>query len=262
MQVTQTYSSWAERTFTGWIRKSVLTILLILLTSASAAAQSIPNQPNLKALFAAVGRMHNIDPDLLEAIAEVESAGDPLSVSPKGALGLMQLMPATASAFSVLDPFNPVANVRGAADFLDYLRNRFADNPNLQGLPTLLAAYNTGPSAVEKYGGMPPFAETNRYVQRVIERYANELSTRTAVAPVLILGPKPYVIQLAGPHALQPEPVLTGTDGDGSMRNQPVIIRSVSGQVLAVVGIGTALWTRRNPREVYPHRVHKAAYNR
>jgi hypothetical protein len=235
MEVTQAYSSWAERTITCWIRKSVLTILLILPTSASAAGQSIPNQPNLKALFAAVGRMHNIDPDLLEAIAEVESAGDPLSVSPKGALGLMQLMPATASSFSVLDPFNPVANVRGAADFLDYLRNRFADNPNLQGLPTLLAAYNTGPSAVEKYGGRPPFAETNRYVQRVIERYANELSTRTAVAPVLILGPKPYVIQLACPHALQPEPVLTSTDGDGSMRNQPVIIRSVSGQVLAIV---------------------------
>jgi soluble lytic murein transglycosylase-like protein len=72
--------------------------------------------------------MHNIDPDLLEAMAEVESAGDSLSVSPKGALGLMQLMPTTASAFSVLYPFNSVANVMGAADFLDYLRNRLAKN--------------------------------------------------------------------------------------------------------------------------------------
>jgi Transglycosylase SLT domain len=222
------------------VRKSALTILVIILTSAVAAAQPIPSQTNRKALFAGVGRMHNIDPELLEAMAEVESGGNPLSVSPKGALGLMQLMPTTANAFSVLDPFNPVANVSGAADFLDYLRDRFATHPNLQGLPALLAAYNAGPSAVEKYGGIPPYAETNRYVRRVIERYANDLSAETTLAPVLILGPKPYVIQLTGSHAMQPEPVLTSTGGDDSMLNQPVTIRTVRGQVLAVVGPGTA----------------------
>jgi Transglycosylase SLT domain len=245
------------------MRKSILTILVIVLTSAGAAAQSIPNQPDLKTLFTVVGRMHNIDPDLLEAMAEVESGCDPLSVSPKGALGLMQLMPTTASAFSVLDPFNPVANISGAADFLDYLRNRFANNPNLKGLPALLAAYDAGPGAVEKYGGIPPYAETNRYVQRVIERYANELSTQTAVAPVLILGPKPYVIQLTGSHAMQPELVSINTDtADLSMLSQPVIIRSVSGQVLAVVGTGTAPWTRHKPSRVFLHSAHKVAYNR
>jgi soluble lytic murein transglycosylase-like protein len=131
--------------------------------------------------------MHNIDPELLEAMAEVESGGDPLSVSPKGALGLMQLMPATASAFSVLNPFNPVANVRGAADFLDYLRNRFANNPNLQGLPALLAAYNAGPGAVEKYGSIPPYAETNRYVQSgdrtVYQRFERSGSRSAGVNP-------------------------------------------------------------------------------
>jgi Transglycosylase SLT domain len=77
--------------------------------------------------------MRNIDADLLEAMAQVESGGDPLTVSPRGALGIMQLMPATASTFSVFDPFDPVANVMGAADFLDYLRSRFANNPKLQG---------------------------------------------------------------------------------------------------------------------------------
>ena len=82
-------------------------ILLVLLTPAIAAAQ--PRQ-NLKALFAAVGRIHNIDADLLEAMAEVESAGDPLTVSPKGAIGLMQLMPATATTLSVPDPFDPLSN--------------------------------------------------------------------------------------------------------------------------------------------------------
>jgi hypothetical protein len=206
--------------------------------------------------------MHNIDPELLEAMAEVESGGDPLRVSPKGALGLMQLMPATAGAFSVLDPFNPVANVRGAADFLDYLRNRFANNPNLQGLPALLAAYNAGPGAVEKYGGIPPYAETNRYVRRVIERYTNDLSGQAAVAPVLILGPKPYVIQLTGSHAMQPEPVLTSTDSDRSMLNEPVTIRSVRGDVVAVIGTGTAPWTRHNPTELFLHRAHKMGSSR
>jgi hypothetical protein len=251
-----TDSFWAGKTSTCWVRKSVLAILLIVVTSAGAAAQYIPNQPDLKATFAAIGRMHNIDPELLEAMAEVESGGDPLSVSPKGALGLMQLMPATASEFSVLNPFNPVANLRGAADFLDYLRNRFANNPNLQGLPALLAAYNAGPGAVERYGGIPPYAETNRYVQRVIERYANVLSAQNAAPPVLILGPTPYVIQLTGSHAMQPEPVLTSTDGDRSMPDQPITIRSVHGEVMAVVGIGTAPWTRRNRTQLPHHRSH------
>jgi hypothetical protein len=257
MSVMQVNSASDGKTSARRLRKSALTILLIVLASARAAAQPLPNQPNLKALFAVIGRMHNIDPELLEAMAEVESGGDPLSVSPKGALGLMQLMPTTASEFSVLNPFNPVANVSGAADFLDYLRNRFANNPSLQGLPALLAAYNAGPGAVEKYGGIPPYAETNRYVRRVIARYANGLSAQTAVAPVLIFGPKPYVIRLTGYDAMQPEPVLTGTDGDRSMLNQPVTIRSVRGDVVAVVAIGTAPWTRRSATELPVHRAHK-----
>jgi hypothetical protein len=257
------YWSWAGRTSASWVQRSALPILLIFLTATAAAAQSIPSLPNLKALFAVVGRTHNIDPNLLEAMAEVESGGDPLSVSPKGALGLMQLMPATASAFSVLDPFDPVANVMGAADFLDYLRNRFANNLNLQGLPALLAAYNAGPSAVEKYGGMPPYSETHKYVRRVIERYTKGLSAQAAVAPVLILGPKPYVIQLRpGSHSMQPEPVLISVDGDRSLLNQLATIRSVRGEFVAVIGTGTAPWIRRvavrNSSELPQHRAHKS----
>jgi len=244
------YSSWAGKTSACWVRKSALPILLIFLMPSAAAAQSIPGHPDLKALFAIVGRMHNIDADLLEAMAEVESGGDPLSVSPKGALGLMQLMPATASAFSVLDPFDPVANVMGAADFLDYLRKRFANNLNLQGLPALLAAYNAGPSAVEKYNGIPPYAETHKYVRRVIERYTNKFNAQPAIAPVLILGPKPYVIELKpGSDAMQPEPVLITADGDGSGLNH----------FLAARGTGTAPWMRRaavrNPAQL--PRAHK-----
>jgi hypothetical protein len=258
----RTYLSSADKTSACWVQKRALLILLIFLTPAAAAAQSMPGQPDLKAVFAVVGRIHNIDADLLEAMAEVESGSDPLSVSPKGALGLMQLMPATARAFSVPDPFDPVANVMGAADFLDYLRNRFADNLNLQGLPALLAAYNAGPGAVEKYGGIPPYAETHKYVRRVIERYTN---AQAAVAPVLILGPKPYVIQLRpGSYAMDPEPVLISADGDGSVPNQLAAIRRMRGQFVAAMGTGTAPWIRRvavrNPTELPRHRVHKIGF--
>jgi hypothetical protein len=244
------------------VQKSALSILLIFLMPVGAAAQSLPGHPDLKALFAVVGRMHNIDANLLEAMAEVESGGNPLSVSPKGALGLMQLMPATASAFSVLDPFDPVANVMGAADFLDYLRNRFANNLNLQGLPALLAAYNAGPGAVEKYAGIPPYAETHKYVRRVIERYTNDFSAQPVVAPVLILGPKPYVIQLRpGSHALQPEPVLISADSDGPVLNQLAAIRRMRGRFVAARGTGTAPWIRRaavrNRAELPAHRANE-----
>ncbi len=239
------YLSWARKSAASWVQKSALPILLIFFTPAVAAAQPIYDQPNLKALFAMVGRMHNIDPDLLEAIAEVESGGDPLSVSPRGALGLMQLMPATANAFSVLNPFDPVANVTGAADFLDYLRNRLANNLNLQGLPALLAAYNAGPGAVEKYGGIPPYSDTHKYVQRVIERYSNALSAQTAVAPVLILGPKPYIIRLRpGSDVMQPEPVLISSDGDSPSPNQLAALRRLHGNFVAAMGTRTEPWMR------------------
>jgi len=238
-------SSCARKNASGWLQRTALPILLIFFWPVSARAQFIRGQLNLKALFAAAGRMHNIDPDLLEAIAEVESGGDPLSVSPKGALGLMQLMPATASAFSVFDPFNPIDNVRGAADFIDYLRTRLGGNLNLQGLPVLLAAYNAGPGAVERYGGVPPYAETHQYVQRVIERYANHLSTQAAIAPVLILGPQPYVIRLGpGAGAMQPEPVVINVDRNDSAAHQ-VAFRDMPGYFVVARGTGTAPWIRR-----------------
>ncbi len=267
MAIIWAYSSWAGKASARWVRKAALPILMIVVTAAGAAAQSISSQPNLKALFGVVGRAHNIDPELLEAMAEVESGGDPLSVSPKGALGLMQLMPTTANQFSVLNPFNPVANIMGAADFLDHLRNCFASNPRLQGLPVLLAAYNAGPGAVKKYGGVPPYAETNRYVRRVIERY-NDRSAQSAVAPVLILAPQPYIIQLGpGAHAMQLEPVVISSNGYRSAPNHFTAIRSVGGQTVAVVvtGTGTAPWIRRvghNRAKLLPHRADKIGSNR
>ena len=117
--------------------------------------------------------MYGIDPALLEAIARVESGGNPSAVSPKGAQGLMQLMPDTAERFGVLDAMDPVENALGAARFIAYLRARESSMPDetRRHLPELLAAYNAGEGAVDKYGGVPPYAETRGYVRTVLIDY-------------------------------------------------------------------------------------------
>lgn len=113
-----------------------------------------------------VAREVDVSPHLLHAVIAVESAYDARAVSPKGALGLMQLMPATARRFGVTDPFDPRENIRGGAQYLKALLAQF--NGDLQ---LSLAAYNAGENAVVRYGNrIPPFAETRKYVPKVIER--------------------------------------------------------------------------------------------
>jgi soluble lytic murein transglycosylase-like protein len=102
----------------------------------------------------------------IRAVMRVESGFYPEAVSQKGAMGLMQLMPATAAAMGVLDPFDARQNILGGARFLRVLANRFGGD-----LVLTIAAYNAGEGAVQKYGGIPPYAETRRYVQRVLTHY-------------------------------------------------------------------------------------------
>ncbi|MFZ0887067.1 MAG: lytic transglycosylase domain-containing protein [Candidatus Binataceae bacterium] len=144
-----------------------------LMRGSPAAAQNIAVHTfDTEAMFRVVGTIYRIDPRLLEAIAYVESRGNPGAVSPKGAEGLMQLMPETSRRFSVGDPFDPVDNALAAARFIDYLRRWQAATPGLSAdLPELLAAYNAGEGAVEKYRGIPPYAETRDYVQQVLIAY-------------------------------------------------------------------------------------------
>lgn len=142
------------------------------MASAQAPATSDANLDKGR-LFRAAGVLYGLDPNLLAAIASVESAGNPDAISPKGAQGLMQLMPATAARFGVVDSFDPVSNTIGAARFINYLRQwRAAHGANAPlTLTELLAAYNAGEGAVEKYRGIPPYPETQEYVRRVLIAY-------------------------------------------------------------------------------------------
>jgi hypothetical protein len=107
---------------------------------------------------------HRIDPALLTAVVQVESAFDPLAISPKGASGLLQLMPATAQRFGVQNVFDVSQNVEAGARYLAWLLERYAGRTDLA-----LAGYNAGETAVDRYGGIPPYRETRSYVSLVLE---------------------------------------------------------------------------------------------
>jgi hypothetical protein len=164
------------------------------MTAAPAGAGSGnggPGQLDQRTLFRMVGNLYRVDPDLLEAIATVESRGNPNAVSPAGAEGLMQLMPATARRFGVEDPFDVVANVFGAARYLSHLRSwENARSGPAGSAAEVLAAYNAGQGAVEKYDGIPPYTETQRYVQRVALAYvlAGLLHSTRVVNPPSVAG--------------------------------------------------------------------------
>jgi soluble lytic murein transglycosylase-like protein len=108
-------------------------------------------------------RTHSVRPDLVRAVMQVESGFNPLARSPKGAMGLMQLMPATARQFGVSDPYNPAENVRGGVAYLRELLDRYQNKEELA-----LAAYNAGPNAVDRHGqSIPPYRETRNYVAQI-----------------------------------------------------------------------------------------------
>jgi len=108
------------------------------------------------------------DRALIKAIVQVESSFNPQAISPKGAQGLMQLMPATANSYNVSNPFNAQDNLRGGIAFFAYLMNRYENDVRLA-----LAAYNAGETAVAKYQGIPPYAETQAYVKYVLQLHKN-----------------------------------------------------------------------------------------
>lgn len=113
-------------------------------------------------LLKEVARKYRLPLNLLEGVVKVESNFDPQAVSPSGALGLMQLMPETARALGVKNPFDPRENLEAGARYLRQMLDLFRGNIDLA-----LAAYNAGPGAVQRYGGIPPYKETREYIEKV-----------------------------------------------------------------------------------------------
>jgi len=120
-------------------------------------------KPSLLSFIEKEAKARNIDPDLVKAIIKAESNFNPKAESPKGAMGLMQIMPSTAEALGITNPFNPFENIKGGITYLQELSRIFKKKEHV------IAAYNAGPGAVKKYKGIPPYQETQNYVQKVTE---------------------------------------------------------------------------------------------
>lgn len=149
--------------------------LVALQTMAFAAAPSADagrsalDTSDLKALVQSISHEQGVDPKLVDALVRVESSYDPNAVSRRGAMGLMQLMPATAKRLHVDDPFDPEENVRGGVTEFARLLDQYSGN-----LQFALAAYNAGEGAVARHGGVPPYAETRNYVSRILTIYTGK----------------------------------------------------------------------------------------
>ena len=158
--------------------------------TAPAPASSAPPAPvnSAPAIAEAVERaatQHSLPPELIHSVIKVESNYNPTAVSPKGALGLMQLIPATARRFGVVDAFDPADNIQGGARYLRYLLDLYRGD-----YPLALAVYNAGEGAVAKYGAVPPYPETQNYLKLV----ARELRE---TAPAAVEKPQPQAAPVA-----------------------------------------------------------------
>ena len=161
-----------------------------LVTVPAGNAQATPKQPRgaralsgpgnrttqmaVDELIVSTAERHSIDPDLVRAVVKVESNFNPAAVSRKGATGLMQLMPTTARRFGVGNIFDPEENLDGGVRYLKHLLGLFEGN-----LALSLAAYNAGEKAVARYGGIPPYPETRRYVRKVSSLYGRGYGLRS-----------------------------------------------------------------------------------
>jgi soluble lytic murein transglycosylase-like protein len=163
-------------------------------------AKSSQDGRDYKATVERIAAEQAVPPELIHSVIQVESNYNPNAVSPKGAQGLMQLIPATARRFGVSDAFDPVENIRGGAAYLKYLLGLYGGNYTLA-----LAAYNAGEGAVARYGDVPPYQETRNYVKLVAGRLAVQVRP-PAAPPAPEVKPAPP----AGPSHVE---VVVAADG-------------------------------------------------
>lgn len=167
-----------------------------------AGAQPAPPGTKVDDIVQQVSGMYSIDPLLVHAIIHVESRYNPFAISPKGAEGLMQLIPSTARRLGVNNAFDSRQNIEGGIKYLQQLQTRFDD------LRLVLAAYNAGENAVTRWGGIPPYAETQEYVYKVGQRYGE-----------LRRSHKQTAARAAPPPPAEPEhrPLETFLDAEGRL---------------------------------------------
>ena len=138
----------------------------IYTVQAGSGTEKITTKEQIKNLVSRVARKHGVDEKLVNAVIKQESGFNPNAKSRVGALGLMQLMPATAKGLGVTNPLDPEENVEGGVKYLKSMLNKYNGNIILA-----LAAYNAGPGAVDKYDGVPPYKETQNYVRSILATY-------------------------------------------------------------------------------------------
>ena len=151
----------------------------------STSADAVPalDRADLHAIADRHAEAHAVNPALVRAVIQAESAWNTRAVSSKGALGLMQLMPSTATEMGVDDPFDPIQNIRAGVRYLRQLLDRYDGNPELA-----LAAYNAGPGAVAKYGQkVPPYRETQAYVRKIISVSEVRIGPRRVIYKIVEL---------------------------------------------------------------------------
>ncbi len=159
---------------------------------AAVSASASQNKNAYDALIAAAASRHRIDPGLMKAIMHTESGFNANARSPVGAQGLMQLMPATARRFGVSNAWDPAQNIEGSAKYIRFLLTRFNGR-----VEHVLAGYNAGEGNVDKYGGIPPFRETQDYVRRVLSRYNNLYANQSFQAQSTASGATARPVSLA-----------------------------------------------------------------
>jgi len=159
---------------------------------------AVPDR-QLEPLIEDHARAQSLDPKLVKAVIQVESGYNAAALSNKGAIGLMQLMPDTARLLDVLDPYDPVQNLRGGVTYLRQLLDRFSGQ-----VEYAVAAYNAGPGAVTKHGGIPPYAETREYVRRVLALYRGDTALRVPSTGIAASFPgrKAIVVERPGKRPL------------------------------------------------------------
>jgi len=138
----------------------------VVVKSQAGSPSAASANPQVRAMVEETAKNLDVSPLLVDSVIQVESNYNPYAISPKGAQGLMQLMPATARRFGVKDSFDPQQNLEGGVRYLKFLQETFQDDR------LAVAAYNAGEGVVQQYGGLPPYPETQRYVERVLTLYS------------------------------------------------------------------------------------------